>query len=26
VCEQCDKAEKCQAYQEWLFENAAPEA
>lgn len=24
VCEGCDKAEKCQTYQEWVFENAAP--
>jgi hypothetical protein len=22
VCETCDKAERCQAYQEWQFENA----
>jgi hypothetical protein len=25
VCETCDKAERCQAYQEWVFENATPE-
>jgi hypothetical protein len=25
VCEKCDKADKCQTYQEWVFENnAAP--
>jgi hypothetical protein len=26
VCEQCDKAEACQSYQEWQFENATPES